>query len=155
MKTRKTGKFEMPAGKYWLGDPCYIYPENRWSEFCDSLETTVEIPNGIASGDNCPFITKEGIFVNDTEYGDGYYPVLKNNRNIGNLGVDAGLLSLVPLKLAETFDKYYNKRPHGTSKDLGIILDMPKNFTVEVDGGNFSFEDYDVITSDFYEDETA
>lgn len=135
----------MPSGKYWIGDPCYIYPDNCWGEFCDNLYTD--------NVDNCPFITKEGIFVNGTEYGDDCYLILKNNRQIGELGVDAGLLALVPLTLAETFDKYYEKYFRGTVKDLGIIVDISENFKIKVISGDFSFLDYEVKTSGFDEEE--
>ena len=27
----------MPAGKYFIGDPCYVIADKKWKDFCDKM----------------------------------------------------------------------------------------------------------------------
>ena len=87
----KIGTAQKFEGLFWVGDPCYVFPDERWNEFCELLFKT-EGPT---------FMEEDGetFFVDTTAYGDGRYPIENNLIRIGSCGVDAGLLSLIPVSL--------------------------------------------------------
>lgn len=77
----------LKAGKYWIGDCCYVLREEllegfRWVDFCEQFS------------DNGEKIVIDGqrVVAYSTEYGDGTY-----QSNIGaEFPVDAGLIGAVP-----------------------------------------------------------
>lgn len=78
-------KYTMPAGKYYIGDLCYVMHE-RWDEFCDITCSGPSVLDGV-------FVMADGIKLAtfSTMYGDGQY-----YDNIGrSYGVDAGLIGCV------------------------------------------------------------
>lgn len=79
---------EVPAGTYWLGDPCYAI-EDGWERFLDE---------GIFAGGPIGPLGKNGeALAFGTAYGDGCYEGSDGNH----YAVDAGLIGLVPVKHAE------------------------------------------------------
>lgn len=89
--TLNIGSVTMPAGTYYVGDPCYSVPDERWMEYLEAAR--FDQPEGrrylLAHLDGHPVL---GI---GTAYGDGEYP--------GSDGkyypVDAGLIGLVPVEV--------------------------------------------------------
>ena len=83
----------LPAGKYWIGDPCYVLTEDffNWMKFCDRCF------EGDESGrKNEGVIDHQGILFAyfGTAHGDGSY-----DDNEGNeYGVDAGMISCIPVE---------------------------------------------------------
>lgn len=77
----------MPAGKYWIGDLCYVL-HSEWSEFCDITITDNDCLDG-------EFSLKDGrkFASYRTAYGDGCY-----TGNVGKYPVDAGLIGCVKLE---------------------------------------------------------
>lgn len=75
----------MPAGKYYIGDLCYVM-HGEWDEYC---ALTI---NGNACLDG-EFTLKDGrrFATYGTAYGDGCYPA----SNGAQLGVDAGLIGCI------------------------------------------------------------
>ena len=75
----------MPAGKYYIGDLCYVmHPE--WNEFCNITCEGHTVKDGeFALADGRRFASY------CTMYGDGRYPA----SNGANLGVDAGLIGCI------------------------------------------------------------
>lgn len=76
----------MPAGKYWVGDLCYVL-HDEWSEVCDMIFVN---KNNVMDGE---FTLKDGrsFAIYSTKYGDGVY-----YDNYGReYGVDAGCLGCV------------------------------------------------------------
>lgn len=85
------GSVTMPAGKYYVGDPCYAVPDSRWEEWLKAANFEDEGRFLVANIDGHAVL---GI---GTAYGDGTY-----EGNDGNsYPVDAGLLGLVPVSIAE------------------------------------------------------
>ena len=80
----------VPAGTYVLGDPCYCTPDEHWHSLLESCNYFIDNPIGrLPSG--------ESILGFGTAYGDGEY-----KDNFGrSFPVDAGLIGLVPLDVAE------------------------------------------------------
>ena len=84
----------VPAGKYWLGDPCYIIKDKDWLHFCNqhSFNDTEGNPS-VALHDNTL------VLAFSTYHGDGHY--LDQHGN--SYAVDAGLIGLVPWEYTEKF----------------------------------------------------
>lgn len=108
--TKNTGSITMPAGRYWLGDPCYSVPDDRWMEWLKAAR--FDEPDGrrflLAELDGYP------VMAIGTAHGDGEYP----GSDGFSYPVDAGLIGLVPVELVpegetpfgartETFDSTF------------------------------------------------
>jgi hypothetical protein len=109
----------MKAGKYYVGDLCYVL-DNRWNEFC-----SVTIPgNKVLDGEmQLPDGTKFATYC--TAFGDGVY-----NDQFGNsYGVDAGLIGCV---LVEDIDK---EIPVANLTRLGAVFDFPNDFETSGNDG--------------------
>ncbi len=128
-----------PAGSYIAVDPCYVFPEDKWDDFCEALSgdnDTIADDGAIMEYDGYKF------FVMQTAYGDGCYPLKCFGTTVAELGVDAGLLSLIPLEAAHEWHKSPNKLPK-----LGQEVQITEDFTVKTLGrGNWAFDDYSVYT---------
>jgi hypothetical protein len=81
----------VPAGRYWLADPCYsISNDEVWMELLTSSNFFMDSPVGTSKGYE--------VLAFGTAYGDGVYP---DNRG-REYAVDAGLIGLVPMELRES-----------------------------------------------------
>jgi len=103
----------MQAGKYYIGDLCYVMSDNEWDEFC-----------GITiKGNQCldgEFEMKDGrkFATYGTAYGDGLY-----RSNIGTKhAVDAGLIGCIRVEdiRAEKYDNI---------ESLGAVVEFQNPFT--------------------------
>ena len=88
----------LPAGTYWIGDPCYLVADEDWDEL---LRTTgfFGLPDHSSTNwDDGLFEYKGGTcFAWGTSYGDGLFSLLDDQRQeVAELGVDAGLLGILP-----------------------------------------------------------
>ena len=75
---------KLPAGKYYIGDPCYVIDD--WDQFCNRWFS--EDP-GIFDFDGYD------VCVFNTQYGDGLYPTDDGSM----LPVDAGIIGAIPVVL--------------------------------------------------------
>lgn len=85
-------KFTLPAGTYYIGDPCYVFPNKgpdseKWDELleqCDYFTNTCygEIPN-------------IKVWTKHTPFGDGSYGSNYENKQFF---VDSGLIGIVPIE---------------------------------------------------------
>ncbi len=135
---------KVTAGKYVLGDPCYCFSDSRdgdrdmWAEIGESCGWFEDSPVGILE-----FEGKEwSILGFGTAYGDGAYL-----DQFGNIyGVDAGLIGLVPydlvLALGVVVDETYQK-----------IVEFSCDAVCTVDGGDMTFGEYVINTSEEVEEE--
>lgn len=78
----------VPAGKYVLGDPCYVVPDKDWGDLLASCNYFNQPVGSVGDFKVLSFGTK---------WGDGCYR--DNNGNI--YPVDAGMIGLVPFAYAE------------------------------------------------------
>lgn len=140
-------------GKYLVGDLCYVYPDDEWSDYVNENFKNARYGEDIAGA----ILTYNGIdiFTCATAYGDGEYPVIQDGKEIGSFGVDAGMTALIPLELAKTWPEYENK------KDSYVLIKLNKDFEIEVFGdktrpGNWKIDNgvdnFEVLT-DYDEDE--
>ena len=118
-----------PAGKYWIGDPCYIFPhkgpmENKWDELLAEANYFEDMSYAELDGG------KIKVWTASTAYGDGRY--------IGSNGkafpVDAGLIGIVP---RETVD--YLNRADNDLDYCGLFIEFTESFVVESKDGYFRF----------------
>jgi hypothetical protein len=113
-------KVRLPAGVYYIGDPCYVFNDKDWDEIWSNRnldEPQVEL-----------FGKK--VFVAPTRWGDGVY-----TDNLGNVyTVDAGLLGILPVCLVDRAELR-------TSTTYGWhFVKFDKPFTAELkDKGIFKF----------------
>ena len=85
------GVATLPAGSYWVGDPCYSIPRGQWHEWLEAADYTNEtVKVAAVNGHLCVGI--------NTEFGDGTY----HGDDGGEYPVDSGMIGLVPVKLGPT-----------------------------------------------------
>ena len=124
-----TRKHIFPAGEYYIGDPCYIIPDEDWAELCINTnhwgagnEPEPNFDDGLFqwNGRTC--------FATFTAYGDGCYG---NRKGDAMVGVDSGLIGIVPLKKEDEIEGLYY--PYTLLRTFG------KRFEVWEDDGVFHF----------------
>lgn len=89
MVDRDTATVVVPAGRYYLGDPCYTVQDDQWLPWLEAADYQNE--HDILYG-----LTTAGlpVFAFGTAYGDGVY----RGSDGSFYGVDAGLIGLVPVE---------------------------------------------------------
>lgn len=130
----------MPAGKYWIGDPCYIFPhtgplENKWDELLAEVDFFEVSYGELDDG-------KIKVWAASTAYGDGTY-VGSNGKAFP---VDAGLIGIAP---QETVD--YLGRSDNDLDYAGLFIEFKEPFVVKSRNGNFTFGHINIDTGDDYD----
>lgn len=124
----------------WIGDPCYILRGNEeWSKVCDTL------PLNCCNGCVLAITLRDSlhkIFVCQTAYGDGCYPVLVDGDEIGAAGVDAGLLCIATNELATLLRDMFKD----SSYRCGVVTRPLHAKKIVAGGGNFSLGNVSVRT---------
>ena len=102
----------MPAGRYYIGDLCYVMDDDEWDEFCSITIKGNECLDG-------EFETRDGrkFATYGTRWGDGEYRDQQGNR----YGVDAGLIGCIRVE-----DIRANKYPD--IERLGAIHEFATDF---------------------------
>jgi hypothetical protein len=148
------------SGKYVVIDPCYVYGDDTkfWDEFCEFCFPTKQEHRDPV------FVNRDGVrFITwSTKYGDGEYPVFDYvmvgndgratamRKLVGNAGVDAGCLALIPFhKDFELKSDYENMKV----EDLGVIVEVNETFMPEFKDGNGFFGNIEVITDNTDEED--
>jgi hypothetical protein len=129
-------KFTLPKGKYYIGDPCYVFSHDTksWEEL---LELTNYFDGELYEFKGYP------IFAYSTAWGDGVY-VDNYDRAYG---VDAGLIGIVDVRLIEINKDDCKKL---FSRDgIGHIFTFKNEFEIETDEkGWFRFDNIEINTKD-------
>jgi len=132
------GKMEMtavtvrvPAGAYYLGDPCYTVPNDLWMELLGTCDF-FGVPVGTVGG--------QQVVAFRTAWGDGLYP----GSDGFEYPVDAGLIGLVPLAL----------NPALTRHDLVTLVVYERATECSTDGnGGLMFGGVEIDTAKDWEEE--
>ena len=129
----------MPAGRYYIGDLCYVM-HNEWHEVCDlffPLDQVVRDVNG-------EFTLKDGRrFVSfGTAYGDGTY---QSNISTSH-SVDSGSIGCI--RVEDIRDNTY-----ADIEQLGAIVEFDAPFEVSEDHGLIQFGHVQIETAGSYETE--
>ncbi len=143
-------KFNLKAGKYIISDPCYLFPKDEWHDFCGVINYGEGYQSVVG---NCESIYPKksksefelkykgkSLYVIPTAYGDGCYALKQGRKTIGSLGVDAGLLSVIPLELAQSWPDF-EKGEH-----CGIVIELKEDSILSCKGGDFKFGEFSVKT---------
>lgn len=127
-----TRKHVFPAGKYYIGDPCYLISKDEdWKKVGE--DTGWFGFDSVAPGYDDGIFQWNGrtCFASGTAYGDGLYYVTPHEEyGDYEIGVDAGLIGIIPYKN----DKLDNFAPV-----LSMIVDFEKDFEVWEKDGIFHF----------------
>jgi hypothetical protein len=125
----------MPAGKYYVGDLCYVMSNDEWKEICGLL---FEGRNdyGVNQGE---FTMKDGrrIASYHTAYGDGVY---ESNIHTSH-SVDSGGIGCILVSDIEA-DKYED------IQELGAIVDFAVNFPTSNEDGEIQFGHVSINTKE-------
>ena len=140
---------QIPAGEYWLSDPCYTIRDEDWIPWLEACNYTEE-DNLVGKIPGTDFHAV-GF---RTAWGDGVYPLQKAEswcyadgwKDVAELGVDAGLIGFVPCEYGGEASLYVTK----------IIFDKLTSVTWRE--GNFSWinssgEKFRVVTDGSDEDD--
>ena len=134
----------VPAGTYFLGDPCYAVQDEKWMpwlEDCGYLESPDLLDGEALKGQRVVAVS--------TAYGDGTYYDGRGNR----YSVDAGIIGLTPLN---GFKPRYDVN---RLKELGAIIELHQDAVfnstddgvIEVRMSQKPLESWTIETDDFDE----
>ena len=109
--------------EYYIGDPCYVVCDDLWDEFCDILHGD-KTKEGYTAYHDYLYMSVQGvtIFVCGTAYGDGVYPCEVDYNHVGRCGVDAGLLSIIPMSAVKVWGKCDDV------ERLGVVIKAQKGY---------------------------
>lgn len=122
---------KLPAGKYYIGDPCYVFADATWDRLL------IEHEDDLNTGEIVTFENHQ-LWAHRTAHGDGTY----KDQNENEFGVDGGQLGAVPIELIDD--------PSG--EEYGTIIDAPHGLQVEFSNGTFWIGPIVIITDDATED---
>ena len=122
----------MPAGKYYIGDLCYVIADMYWNEVCTKtfdyrgrmIEGKHKLDNGIVFADF------------GTLYGDGCY----FDQNGHEYSVDSGTIGCI------LFDNISNTEYSDRILELGNVVDFEHDFVVKSDGSVITFGKIEIDT---------
>jgi hypothetical protein len=115
----------MPAGKYYIGDLCYVMTDEEWDEFCSiTIDGQKVIDGEFQLSDGRRFATY------GTAYGDGVY----HDQYGHSYSVDAGLIGCIKLediKYVDNYDQFL---------DIGAIMEFDNSFATSGGRGDEGWE---------------
>lgn len=134
-------------GKFWIGDPCYIFPDTEWQELCNLMFPNDSNEADFNDSETVRVVEIEGetCYLFGTAYGDGVYPLVVDGKMVDELGVDAGMLSVIPMNLVRKRSNGWSK-----SKQFGVnnfTIDV-KDAKISVKNGDFTLGDIKIYTSE-------
>lgn len=124
-------KYTLPAGEYYIGDPCYVVPNKDWIPLLERAgyfgsEPSLDCDEGFF------FYKDKACFAYLTAHGDGTYTDKSHNK----YPVDAGVIGILPVEVCDFKELLY---PCVTKK-------FEKDFVVWEESGVFHFGDIIIST---------
>lgn len=114
-------EFELPAGTYYVGDPCYVL-KSVWKQVGDATNwfENMTAPAHINLKSDDSALQKFVVWAGSTAYGDGCY----FDNNDKKYHVDAGIIGIVSWPDGVKFDAPFTvKYEDGVFDFGGIIID--------------------------------
>jgi len=137
-----TRKHEFPAGKYYIGDPCYVVPEDKWMSLLDETGF-FGLPKLVPTGffdDGVFLYNGKKCFATSTKYGDGSYEIRNDyDEYIDSVMVDSGSIAIMPIDALEN--------------PAVAWIDIKQSFIVYEDNGIFYFGEFIIDTANDEEDD--
>jgi len=115
----------MPAGKYYIGDLCYVMADDEWLDICDITIQGTRVLEG-------EFQLKDGrrFAMYSTAYGDGvYYDEYGHSYSVDSGSI--GCILLDDIKYVDNFDQFL---------DVGAILEFDEDFVTVGGRGESDWE---------------
>lgn len=136
---------KMPAGTYYVGDPCYVLSERfgySWNDVLEKTEYFESSWSGIYEYNGVK------MFVSSTAYGDGTY----RDSEGRSYDVDAGLLCCI---LMDSLTEEAQDEAHRMNGDGANIVEFPRDFEPEEvnKDGTIDFGLFTIETGDEQEDD--
>jgi len=130
----------MPAGRYYVGDLCYVMTDKEWDEFCSLTTDGLRCLHG-------EFNFKDGrrFATFGTRWGDGKY---FDTNKLYEFSVDAGLIGCMRLN-----EINIKKLKLNELEELGAIIDFPYEFGTGVTDSVITIGHVVIDTDAEYEDE--
>ena len=125
----------MPAGKYYVGDLCYVMTDEEWDEVCGLLFEG-RSDHGCNEGE---FTLKDGrrFASYHTEYGDGRYESnMWTDHSVDSGGI--GCIRLEDIRRGDTFDDI---------KTFGAVMNFPVDFVTGKEDGVIQFDRVTIDTN--------
>ena len=119
----------LPAGRYYVGDPCYVIPDETWPTFCKAMYPDGRGPPKVGVF-WLPDGTKYAGFT--TKYGDGLYESYGKTEEM--FYVDSGSIACIPVDALPS-DK--------VEKAKGHVIHFDKSFSVAYVGWNIQIVEDD------------
>lgn len=121
----------LPAGTYFIGDPCYVMDDQDWLRFCqwfdrveagEETEDDLEEWNGVAAG--------------YTRYGDGTY-----STSHGNFSVDSGMIGVIEGSY------WVSGKPEELERynDIGMVIEFKQPFEFRCHNSSFTISNEEMI----------
>lgn len=117
---------KLPAGRYYIGDPCYVFTPDTWDRVLTAVNMFEE--------DDIQHLDDHELWAQSTAWGDGTYL----DQNGAEYAVDSGTIGVIPLALVDN--------PEGL--EHGTVMDFPKGVTVECEDGTFRIGNICIKTND-------
>lgn len=119
---------EFPPGVYYIGDPCYVIPDEEWDEY-------IEVSD--AESNETAFFHGEPTWSHYTAHGDGEY---HNSSRSMALPVDSGTIGVVPQAL------WAKNLTDDEIEGLGHIYTAKSGFKAHYNNGVFTIGRFKINT---------
>ena len=133
--------FRPGNGKCVITDPCYVFPDEMWSDLCERIFCREgSYPYGVIEMDGFK------IWWGLTAHGDGSYRVMSKHKGpLGTFCVDAGMFGIFPLAFVEKYAPEFLAR-----KDDGLytIVETKEHYVTKYSDGNMECGAISVNTDD-------
>jgi len=127
-------RIKLPAGKYFISDPCYVVPDEYWM---DVLEESDYFPRSEGGEANFNYKSKNHkVWAGGTAWGDGCY----RSNEYREYGVDSGCIGITEWsqELEDLLASKYGRQV--TNGSLCRIKEFKNPFTITIDNGRFRFD---------------
>jgi len=142
---------QLEPGQYYVIDPIYLFKKDQWKILCHELfsQPAKQSNEGIRAchyglnGMPLNTVPLASFSIWNTVKEADLYPIYHRKELIGEVPVESGLLSLIPIALAHLMKKRQ-------AKEQGVIVSISSIMTPHTLAGlpgDIMFGDYSVITS--------
>lgn len=126
----------LPAGTYYIGDPCYVLSKEQWSEVCEAIAQVGE-EQFANQALELMIDNKFPIGIAPTLYGDGEFHISGDKSLL--IPVDSGTIGCVPIEHVQDLEE---------AKELGWVTEFNEPFEIRYDEGVIRFGKEWVNTTD-------